>query len=244
MHRQWPRNRTQCPGSWCHIATHAKRHKRRKAPWGPRPFTWPSAPHDVPFLTFDVGCWMFNVRCSPIFPNPATCLPREATPVHRSLGEVGCPSTCPPKSRNAVRRRKPRRSWKPFTLACWVGARRRPVTSARLDARAGIRFPQISNSTIPEPGASHFLATIHYGVFSKSPNVRRRSAPVPGRSNFRRPRAHGITESLQLADMAVAGDGHTPYFEHALAPGFSPVGAGDAAPSRFNGFVAVGTENG
>jgi hypothetical protein len=29
-----------------------------------------------------------------------------------------------------------------------------------------------------------------------------------------------------------------------LAPGFSPVGAGDAAPSRFNGFVAAGAENG
>jgi len=25
-----------------------------------------------------------------------------------------------------------------------------------------------------------------------------------------------------------------------LAPGFSPVGAGDAAPSRFNGFVGCG----
>jgi hypothetical protein len=25
-----------------------------------------------------------------------------------------------------------------------------------------------------------------------------------------------------------------------LAPGFSPVGAGDAAPSRFNGLVAAG----
>jgi hypothetical protein len=29
-----------------------------------------------------------------------------------------------------------------------------------------------------------------------------------------------------------------------LAPGFSPVGAGDAAPSRFNGFVAASAENG
>jgi hypothetical protein len=53
-----------------------------------------------------------------------------------------------------------------------------------------------------------------YGVFSKSTNIRSRSAPVLGRSNFRRPREHGITENLQLADMAVAGDGHTPYFEN------------------------------
>jgi hypothetical protein len=52
-----------------------------------------------------------------------------------------------------------------------------------------------------------------YGVFSKSTNARSRSAPVLGRSNFRWPRAHGITENLQLADMAVAGDGHTPYFK-------------------------------
>jgi len=29
-----------------------------------------------------------------------------------------------------------------------------------------------------------------------------------------------------------------------LAPGFSPVGAGDAVPSRFNGFVVAGAENG
>jgi hypothetical protein len=29
-----------------------------------------------------------------------------------------------------------------------------------------------------------------------------------------------------------------------LAPGFSPVGAGDEAPSRFNGLVAAGAENG
>jgi hypothetical protein len=53
-----------------------------------------------------------------------------------------------------------------------------------------------------------------YGVFSKSTNARSRSAPVLGRSNFRRPSEHGITDDLQLADMAVAGDGHTPYFEN------------------------------
>jgi hypothetical protein len=52
--------------------------------------------------------------------------------------------------------------------------------------------------------------------FSKSTNARSRSAPVLGRSNCRRPRAHGITESLQLADMAVAGDGHTPCFENTI----------------------------
>jgi hypothetical protein len=34
------------------------------------------------------------------------------------------------------------------------------------------------------------------------------------------------------------------YCNFSLAPGFSPVGAGDAAPSRFNGFVAAGVENG
>jgi hypothetical protein len=45
-------------------------------------------------------------------------LPREATPVHRSLGEVGCPSTCPSKSSNAGR------SWKPFTWAS--GLEQRP----------------------------------------------------------------------------------------------------------------------
>jgi hypothetical protein len=55
------------------------------------------------------------------------------------------------------------------------------------------------------------------GVFSKSTNVHSRSAPVPGRSNFCQPGAHGITENLLLANMAVAEDGHTPYFEkHAL----------------------------
>ena len=53
-----------------------------------------------------------------------------------------------------------------------------------------------------------------YGVFSKSTNARSRSAPVLGRSNFRRPSEHGIMDDLQLADMAVAGDGHTPYFEN------------------------------
>ncbi len=53
-------------------------------------------------------------------------------------------------------------------------------------------------------------------MFSKSTNARSRSAPVPGRSNCRRAGRHGITEILQLADMAVAGDGHTPYFKNTL----------------------------
>jgi hypothetical protein len=68
----------------------------------------------------------------------------------------------------------------------------------------------------PEGGTPNRLpcSCRDYGVFSKTTNARSRSAPVLGRSNFRRPRAHGITESLQLADMAVAGDGHTPYFEN------------------------------
>jgi len=34
------------------------------------------------------------------------------------------------------------------------------------------------------------------------------------------------------------------YCNFSLAPGFSPVGAGNAAPSRFNGFVAADAENG
>jgi hypothetical protein len=53
-------------------------------------------------------------------------------------------------------------------------------------------------------------------MFAKSTNACSRSAPVFGRSNCRRPRVHGITESLQLADMVVAGDGYTPYFENTL----------------------------
>jgi hypothetical protein len=37
---------------------------------------------------------------------------------------------------------------------------------------------------------------------------------------------------------------HLSFFNLSLAPGFSPVGAGDAAPSRFNGFGVAGAENG
>jgi hypothetical protein len=87
---------------------------------------------------------------------------------------------------------------------------------------------------------------VFYNMFSKSTNACSRSAPVLGRSNCRRTRAHAITESLQLADMAVAEDGHTPYFEntlrddcmtelekrssfapHGVAQAFQPAGSGD-----------------
>ncbi len=53
-------------------------------------------------------------------------------------------------------------------------------------------------------------------IFQELPNARSRSAPVLGRSNFRQPKAHGITENLPWVDMVVAGDGHTPYFENTL----------------------------
>jgi len=38
----------------------------------------------------------------------------------------------------------------------------------------------------------------------------------PGLSNICQPGAHEMTENLELASMAVAGDGHTPNFEYTL----------------------------
>jgi hypothetical protein len=73
-------------------------------------------------------------------------LPREATPVHRSLGEVGCPPTCPPKSRNTGRRRKPRRSWKPFTRLRGLPREAKPFTRM---AKWEIRFQRFAISFRP-----------------------------------------------------------------------------------------------
>jgi len=77
----------------------------------------------------------------------------------------------------------------------------------------------------PVPGAADEIAAGRRNWLAGSPCIRGccgwasrgpglENAPVPGRINIRQPRAHEITENLELAGMAVAGDGHTPYFEN------------------------------
>jgi len=51
-------------------------------------------------------------------------------------------------------------------------------------------------------------------VFSNCGKCPQAECARPGRSNIRKPGAHEITGNLELADMAVAGDGHTPDFEN------------------------------
>jgi hypothetical protein len=104
------------------------------------------------FFRFSV----FGFRVYTVFTVAVTCHPPEQNrpmPAGFATGksfmrdqprEATCPSTCPPKSRNVVRRRKPRRSWKPFTrMAKWEIRFQRFALSFRLSAlgHGCFRFP-------------------------------------------------------------------------------------------------------